>query len=311
MNQVEALRRASRKLVRELGIIDLDKKLAGPTPQHCHALVEIAQKPGITVSELGELLLLSVSAASRLVRSMATKGFVRFQDGVDKREKSLYLTLQGKEELRNIDDFSHAKVMGAFEYLAPEEREAIIRAIEKYGQALEKSRTVCSKIKILTLSTSRSLRKQILSMVEKIQREELQVPVGAEENSCILKAEEEFYYNRSYNFWYAVDSEGMVIGCIGLRKMDESNGQVKKMFVDKRMRGKGIAQKLMGALFKAAAKHGFKRLWLGTVENAVQARNFYIKCGFHLIEESALLKGFGRCPLDTKFLTRSVIQKQL
>ncbi|MCE5294966.1 MAG: hypothetical protein LLF94_10200, partial [Chlamydiales bacterium] len=52
-------------------------------------------------------------------------------------------------------------------------------------------------------------------------------------NVGIIRLEEEYYYNKSYNFWYATDSKGTIIGCVGLKKLDKNNGEIKKFFVDK------------------------------------------------------------------------------
>ncbi len=306
MNRIDTLRHSSRKLLRELGILELNKNLALPSAQHCHALVEIGQSPGITISELATRLILSLSAASRLVQNMIERGFVHSCDGVDRREKILSLSAQGIIELKKIDDFSNAKVRGAFQHLSEPEQEQIINAIQMYGQALESSRRLISGTKILTLSTSRFLRKQITAMVEQIQVHEFQIPITPEINACILKAEKYFYFNNRYNFWYATDSTGTVIGCIGLRRLDAQNGEVKKMFVDKRFRGRGIAEKLMDTLIHSASKHGFDRVWLGTVDTLERAKNFYAKCRFTPVEEAMLPGGFEKCHLDTVFFVREL-----
>ena len=103
MNRIDTLRHSSRKLVRELGILELNKDLNLPSAQHCHAVVEIGQSPGITISELATRLILSLSAASRLVQSMIERGLVNAQDGRDRREKILSLSTQGVSELKKID----------------------------------------------------------------------------------------------------------------------------------------------------------------------------------------------------------------
>ena len=65
-SRMDKLRIVSRKLVRELGMLQLNSILSGQTPQNCHALLEIEKQPGLTISELGSLLLLSVSTMSRI-----------------------------------------------------------------------------------------------------------------------------------------------------------------------------------------------------------------------------------------------------
>lgn len=299
--QINTLRHLSRTLIRELGMLQLNKANSQETAGHWHALIEISKDPGITISKLGHLLLLSISTTSRLVKSLVKNGFLDLFEGKDKREKSLYLTDKGEAEIRKINAFSQSKILGAFEFLTEEEIMQIIEAISKYCRALETSRLMREKIKIVTLSTSRTIRKQIMSMVTNIQRDEFSIPITDKINLCILKAEADFYYQNSYNFWYAINDNGQIIGSIGLKKINNQYGEIKKFFVVKEYRGKGVAQRLMNTLLKAASKHKFDFVVLGTVDKLHAAHKFYDKFGFARIDQKDLPDTFERCSVDTIF----------
>ena len=303
-DHISQLRHVSRKLIRELGMLSLNE--AQKTPPHWHALIEISKESGITISKLCHVLLLSTSAMSRIVNGLIKHEFVTFQEGNDRREKYLSLTDKGQLELETIDEFSNSKIKGAFEFLSEEDQNQIIDSIQKYGEALEKSRSLREQVKIFTLSTSRKVRKQIIRMIETIQKDEFLLPIQSDINAGVLKAEEEFYYNNSYNFWYAVDNNGTVIGSIGLKKLDMCSAEIKKFFVDQRYRGKGVAQKLLKTLLKSAAKHQFNDLYLGTVDIFKAAIRFYEKNGFSRIPEHQLPQGFIKCPVDTVFFKGSI-----
>ena len=304
--RINELRHYSRKLVRELGMLQLNKNHLKQTPQHWHTLIEISKEPGITVSQLGHMLLLSTSQMSRIVNALLKADFIYSKDGIDKREKYFYLTEKGQQEMNNIDTFSNAKIKGAFEYLTQDDQDQIIAAIQKYSQAIEKSRLVLEQVKILTLSTARPIRKQIVSMIENIQKNEFQIPVTDEINAGVLRAEDEYYYNNSYNFWYAIDNDGAVIGSVGLKMLDDNNAEIKKFFVAKPYRGKEVAQKLMKTLIKSANKHGFNHLFLGTVDILHAAHRFYDKYGFSRIDKQKLHSKFEICPVDTVFFKMKI-----
>ncbi len=138
-------------------------------------------------------------------------------------------------------------------------------------------------------------------MIETIQKGEFSLPITDEINACIVRAEEEFYYNNSYNFWYATDPNGTIIGSIGLKKIDDQKGEVKKFFIQQSYRGKNVAPKLMNALIQSAVKHGFETLYLGTVDILHAAHRFYEKYGFERIQKQELPPQFEICPLDTVF----------
>lgn len=300
-DRIDNLRQVSRKLVRELGMLQLNKAHLRKTPQHWHALIEINKEPNVTISRLGSVLLLSTSAMSRIVSALIDNALVAYREGSDKREKYLQLTKKGEKEIANIDEFSNTKIKGAFKFLTEAEQDQIIRAIEKYGNALEKSRRLSDGVKIYRLSTSRPIRKKIVSMIENIQKVEFSLPITDDINACILRAEEEFYYNNSYNFWYAVDQDGTIIGSVGLKRIDKQSGEIKKFFVQSTYRGKKVAQKLMNALIQSAVKHRFKTLYLGTVDKLEAARRFYEKYGFEGITRKILPAKFEICPVDTLF----------
>jgi len=302
--KIDTLRHHSRKLIRELGMLQFNK--GKKTTSYWHALIEISKEPDMTISKLGNSLLISTSAMSRIVNTLIEDKLVAFREGSDKREKYLSLTEKGQHELHYIDEFSNEKIIGAFEFLSEEDQNHIISAIHKYGEALEKGRLMREQVKIHTLSTSRALRKQIMAMIETIQRNEFFIPISPDINDGILRAEEEYYYHNTSNFWYAIDDQGSVIGCIGLKKINVKEGEIKKFFVDQRYRGKGVAQKLMDVLFKAALKHNFETLYLGTTDKFLAAQRFYEKHGFSRISKEELPSEFVLCPVDSVFFKGKV-----
>lgn len=300
--RLEHLRRYSRQLVRELGMLELNMSRSNRAPQHWHTLIEIANSQNITISQLGRLLLLSSSNMSRIVTALLKEKLIMAKPSMDKREKFLQITDQGLQEIKSIDKYSLVKIKGAFEFLNKKEQDQIIDAIESYAKSLEKSRLLKEKIKVHTLSTSRALRKQIIALIENIQIQEFDLPINDEINSGILKAEDEYYYNQSYNFWYATDASGTIIGSIGLKKIDARSAELKKFFVAVNYRGKGVSTKLLHTLVKAAKKHRFKSIYLGTVDVLKAGQRFYEKYGFEKIPARDLPKTFERCHLDTTFL---------
>lgn len=305
-NQIKSIRSASRQLVRELGMLDLEPENSQKTPAHWHALIEVAKEPGIAITELGRLLLMSVSSISRVVKSLVKDDFLDFQEGEDKREKSLFLTDKGHEEVQKINAYSDEKILGASEFLTDDEIELIILGLTKYKKALEKSRLMRGSVKIATLPTSRTVRKQIVNMVSDIQKKEFLIPITKDINAGILKAENEYYYNNSYNFWYAHNEEGKILGSIGLKRDNDQFGEVKKFFVIKEYRGKGVAEKLLNTLLKAASKHQFKEIVLGTTDKFCAAHKFYAKHGFIPISKKELPKGFELNPFDSLFYSKEL-----
>lgn len=99
---------------------------------------------------------------------------------------------------------------------------------------------------------------------------------------------------------------GQIIGSIGLRKINDYCGEIKKFFVIKEYRGTGVAKKLMLTLLNASLKHTLNKLYLGSVDILKAAHNFYEKYGFIKIVRSDLPKEFELCELDSVFYVGEV-----
>jgi DNA-binding MarR family transcriptional regulator/N-acetylglutamate synthase-like GNAT family acetyltransferase len=300
-DMINQFRFGARKLVRELGILDLEHSHLGRSPKLWHALIEIANRPNITLVALSQLLVLTPPTMTRIINTLLKEGLVKTHSGLDKREKTLTITVKGKEEIEKVDAFSNKKILGAFDFLSENDRTDIAHALMKYANALEQSRLREENVAIHTLSTSRVLRKQLIAFIASIQKDEFNIPITDEINAGILRAEDEYYFNRSCNFWYAVDDNGAIIGCIGLKKINQHDAEIKKFFVAQAYRGKGVSKKLFHVLLTAAMKHEFNHLYLGTVDILHAAKRFYEKYGFTCIAASRLPPEFIKCELDTLF----------
>jgi putative acetyltransferase len=64
-------------------------------------------------------------------------------------------------------------------------------------------------------------------------------------------------------FLVAFDGDG-AIGCGGLRPLDQTHGEIKRMFVRLSHRGKGVSTAILRALEAAARERGWERLVLET-----------------------------------------------
>ena len=75
-----------------------------------------------------------------------------------------------------------------------------------------------------------------------------------------------------------------VIGCVALRPLADGKGEVKRMFVDRAWRGKGVGRALLETLIAHARALGYDHLRLGTLGDMSAARSLYRSLGFAPIE---------------------------
>lgn len=82
------------------------------------------------------------------------------------------------------------------------------------------------------------------------------------------------------HFWVAVDaSNEQVIGCVGLEQKAD-HGELRRMYVDAKMRNRGIGKLLVDTLFAFAKTYGHDRVELTTLFAAKDTIRFYERMGF-------------------------------
>lgn len=86
-------------------------------------------------------------------------------------------------------------------------------------------------------------------------------------------------------FLLARDAETAVsVGCGGLRRLDESTYEVKRMYVTPAWRGRRIGEVLLRALEEAALSRGATRVRLETGVEQAESLRLYERCGYRRIE---------------------------
>lgn len=77
--------------------------------------------------------------------------------------------------------------------------------------------------------------------------------------------------------------DGMGRGCAALREINSETAEVKRMYVDPGMRGKGIARTLALHVIDQARAIGYGTLRLGTLRSMRPAQGLYESLGFKSI----------------------------
>ena len=79
-------------------------------------------------------------------------------------------------------------------------------------------------------------------------------------------------------------AEGKAVGCGALRRRDPTTVEVKRMYVEPEMRGRGVARQILDHLESTARSMGAERLVLETGTHQEEAIGLYHSAGFKAIE---------------------------
>ncbi len=81
----------------------------------------------------------------------------------------------------------------------------------------------------------------------------------------------------------AYDELDQAVGCFGVRKFSESICELKRMYLKKEERGKGIGQKLLVRAIEIGRALKYEKMRLDTLPSMEVAINLYSKMGFYEI----------------------------
>jgi GNAT superfamily N-acetyltransferase len=93
------------------------------------------------------------------------------------------------------------------------------------------------------------------------------------------------YFTRGAGVWLA-EKGGEVIGCVALRACVEieGSGEIKRMYVRPKYRGRGVSDLLLDSLEEYARQFGYMWLYLDTAAEMKAAARFYERKGFTACE---------------------------
>jgi len=119
-----------------------------------------------------------------------------------------------------------------------------------------------------------------------------------------LRHIESYYQNKGGQFWVAV-ADDKIIGTIACDRLNEDQYILKRMFVQKTVRGQGIAQRLLGRVLSHLPPQS--SIYLSTKEGeALAAKAFYLKSGFSIVAKDELPANFPFFYEDDLFMKKTL-----
>ena len=74
--------------------------------------------------------------------------------------------------------------------------------------------------------------------------------------------------------------DGSFVGCVGLRKLSDTAGEIKRLYVEPTARGLGLGEALGRGIVDEAKRLEYTRLVLDTLPSMLAARSLYQAFGF-------------------------------
>jgi putative acetyltransferase len=87
-------------------------------------------------------------------------------------------------------------------------------------------------------------------------------------------------YSRPAGAFLLAREKGSFVGCVGLRKVSDTVGEIKRLYVAPSARGLGLGQALVRGIVDEGKQLGYARLVLDTLPSMLEARSLYHELGF-------------------------------
>jgi len=287
--QVLPLRHASRELIRELGFLQAKDAATSLSHSHCHALIELDTRGTAAQSELPSLLRLDKSTTSRIVAELVERRWVRVRPSDDdRRARILSLTRAGRTKVEAVHREANARVEQALAVLDDEQRAVVLRGMETYARALERSRRAAAY-------TIRRIKAADRAAVARLIR--IVMPAfGAKGPGFAINDPEvdDMYgaYRAARSGYFVVTRPDartggeLVVGGAGYAPLEGGDGktsELRKMYFMPEVRGLGVGHKLLSDCIAHATRAGFERMYLETLDAMSQARALYERSGFRAL----------------------------
>jgi DNA-binding MarR family transcriptional regulator/GNAT superfamily N-acetyltransferase len=285
LNQnIEAVRQFNRFYTQQIGILREGLLNSEFSLTEVRVLYELAQRQGLTASELSKSLGLDAGYLSRILRGFKKRKLIdSTASEVDGRQFLLRLTRQGKNAFAPLNARAQKEIGEMLGRLLAAEQRRLIEAMKTieglFGAQVEKKTPYLLRPHQPGDMGWVIHRHGVLYAQEYRWDERFEALVA----SITAKFIENFDPQRE-RCWIA-EKDDEIVGSVFLVKESKTTAKLRLLLVEPKARGSGIGARLVSECERFARQAGYRkiRLWTNSVLHA--ARHIYEKAGYQLILE--------------------------
>lgn len=282
--QVAAFRAFSRFYTRQIGLLEEHLYDSPFSLTEVRVIYELAQRDGLTASDLGRELGLDAGYLSRLLKRFETKGLLaRTPSETDARQSVLSLTEAGRAAFAPLNQASHDQIAAMLDRLSVADREGLIGAMRRIQRLLGAAPDADEPFRL------RGLRPGDIGWIVHRQGLLYATEYGWDQTFEALVAEIAAAFVKNFdpareNAWIA-ERDGEIVGSVFLVRQSDEVAKLRLLYVEASARGLGIGHRLVAECIRFARERRYRTLTLWTNDILVSARRIYEAAGFRLVEE--------------------------
>ena len=274
-DHVDALRRFNRSFTQRIGVLD-DSFLGSGRPLGPSRLLYEIGPHGIGVQELRTRLGLDSGYVSRLLRQLESEGLVAVvTDQDDGRRRAARLTESGLEERRVLERRSEELARRMIAPLSPNHQVELSAALVRADRLLRAATTTFDVV-------DPASEQAVWAIGQYFEELDRRFPTGFDPGDSLIVDAPSM---RSPTGTFVVaHSDGGAVACGGVKSLDETTGEIKRMWVHPEMRGAGIGRRMLEHLEQRAEQLGHTQVVLDTNSTLLEAIAMYERAGYASIE---------------------------
>ncbi|WP_423605495.1 bifunctional helix-turn-helix transcriptional regulator/GNAT family N-acetyltransferase [Sphingomonas sp. MS122] len=273
LDAVSRFRRFARAVTREVGALD-SSFLGRGRPLGAARVLNAIGAGRSDVAEIRAYLGLDSGLMSRLLRSLEDEGLIRTTPHPgDARRRVATLTASGAQEFDAYERLSDLRASALLDQAA--NAEALLGAMDLIASALGRDIVAVEETDPASDAARHCLERYYAELAERF-------PTGFE----VARSRDPDAADmiRPRGAFLVAMSDGMPVGCVGLKGGTGDTAEIKRLWVCPSARGLGLARKLMTAAEDAARELAIAALRLDTNRALPEAAKLYRATGWTEIE---------------------------
>ncbi|RDE10575.1 bifunctional helix-turn-helix transcriptional regulator/GNAT family N-acetyltransferase [Pelagibacterium lacus] len=273
LDPIARFRRFSRAVTSEVGALDHSFLGRGRPLGSARVLNAIGHGRG-DIAAIRDYLGLDSGLMSRLLRGLEEEHLIETRpDAADARRRVVALTGKGRAEFAAYEALSNNR---AEALLARHPRpEALLDAMDLVASALGRDRFTFETVDPRSDAARHGLARYYVELDRRFDGG-FEVGRSADPDAMDMIAPR--------GSFIVVMSDGLPIGCVGLKGTDKGYAEIKRLWIAPSARGLGLARRLMDAAEAAARQLGIATLRLDTNKALTEAIALYRKTGWTEID---------------------------
>lgn len=282
--RIDAVRAFNRFYTRQIGLLDEGLLKSAFSLTEARVLYELANRDGLTATDLTRDLGLDAGYLSRLLKKFEERGLVeRAATEADARRSSIVLTSAGRQAFAPLNQDSHDQVAALLDRLPAPEQDRLVKAMQTVQRLLGEGAEPKIPYMLRPLQVGDIgwiVRRQGMLYAQDYCWDETYEALVAEILGAFIKS-----FDPKWERSWIAEREGEVVGSVFLVRKSDDVAKLRLLYVEPSARGLGIGKRLVEECVGFARTKGYKTLTLWTNDILTAARHIYEAAGFKLVEE--------------------------